>query len=60
MVGKTLAAWILTASGVLLLAHCQTPEPEPQLPQSEHSDMPWNTPRPGEGTGAFGGLLDGR
>ncbi len=36
-------------------------ERKPVGPQgSAESDMPWNRPRPGEGQGAFGGVLDGQ
>lgn len=41
----------------LMLGGCATIEDEPVGPVSEESDMPWNTPRPGEGGAAFGGLL---
>ena len=41
----------------LLVGACATTDPEPVGPVSEESDMPWNTPRPGEGGAAFGGLL---
>ncbi len=42
---------------VLILGGCATTEQEPVGPVSEKSDMPWNTPQPGEGGSQFGGLL---
>ncbi|NNC90157.1 MAG: hypothetical protein HKN82_17000 [Akkermansiaceae bacterium] len=58
MVLKILAGFVLVTGGAALLVGCATDEAKPQLPTSEHSDMPWNTPRPGEGGGAFGGVFD--
>ena len=39
------------------LTGCGTTDEVPMGPQSEESNMPWNTPQPGEGTGAFGGVF---
>ncbi|MDA0767490.1 MAG: hypothetical protein O3A92_11790 [Verrucomicrobia bacterium] len=52
---------VLTLLGLgvgLILGGCATTEPAPVGPVSEESDMPWNTPQPGEGGSAFGGMLD--
>ena len=44
---------------VAALAGCaSTADDQPRPPVSEHSTMPWNTPRPGEGQGAFGGVFN--
>ena len=42
----------------LVLGSCATTKQEPIGPVSDKSDMPWNTPQPGEGGSAFGGLLN--
>lgn len=49
--------FLVLAGFGLLVGSCASIEREPVGPVSEESDMPWNTPRPGEGGAAFGGLL---
>ena len=58
MIARMLIGLLLGCVGLVFLTGCETTDPEPDLPQSEHSDMPWNTPRPGEGTSGFGGLFN--
>lgn len=54
--------FVLMLAGMGLLAlgltGCGTTEPRPVGPESAESNMPWNTPQPGEGTGAFGGAFN--
>ena len=55
---SSLAASVLLGLGLLLCGGCAS-DPKPVgPPESEHSDMPWNPPMPGEGSGAFGGVLN--
>ena len=55
---KHLAMILLAVAGVsLALTSCGTTEEVPVGPQSSESNMPWNTPQPGEGSGAFGGVF---
>ena len=47
--------------GCAPLGRCASDDgPEPLPLSSEHSDMPWNTPQPGEGQGALGGIFENR
>ena len=52
---------LLIGCACALLGSCASDEgPEPLPLSSEHSDMPWNTPQPGEGQGALGGIFENR
>ncbi len=42
----------------MALTSCGTTDDGPVGPQSTESNMPWNTPQPGEGSGAFGGVFN--
>lgn len=54
--------FVFTLYGMMLLGlgltSCGTSDPGPVGPESAESNMPWNTPQPGEGTGAFGGVFN--
>jgi hypothetical protein len=39
------------------LTGCGTTGDPPPGPVSTESNMPWNTPQPGEGSGMFGGVF---
>ena len=42
------------------LTSCSSTYEPPVGPESAESNMPWNTPQPGEGSGAFGGVFNQR
>ncbi len=44
----------------LVLTSCSTTDDGPVGLESTESNMPWNTPMPGEGSGAFGGVFNQR
>jgi hypothetical protein len=47
---------LVLATGLAFSSCADTSEPKPAGPASETSQIPWNTPIPGQGQGAFGAM----